>query len=137
MDPKMKIQDSIDYIEENLCEKIKLSDVAKKSYLSEFYFHRLFHAIVGDPLMEYVRKRRLSEAAGDLVKTEEKITEIALKYQFSSQESFSRAFKRAYGIAPREYRNHKGNIALYAKANVPEMGAQRAMPGGTALRMAA
>ncbi len=60
--------------------------------------------------MEYVRKRRLSEAAMELAQTDEKITDIAFKYQFSSEESFSRAFKKLYGASPRDYRNTKKEI---------------------------
>lgn len=137
MDYTMNIQNSIDYIEENLCEKIKVSDVAKHSHFSQFYFHRLFHAVVGEPMMEYVRKRRLSEAAIELVKTDKKVTDIALAYQFSSLESFTRAFKKIYGMTPREYRNNQRNIVLYKKRIVLEANSKQPVPAGAAIRMAA
>ncbi len=104
MNNKLLINKSIEYIEKNLSEEIKLNEVAKQSYFSEFHFHRLFHKTVGTPVMDYVRKRRLFEASRELAETGEKITDIALKYQFSSEESFSRAFKKLYGQSPREYR---------------------------------
>jgi len=107
MNYKQQIQNSIDYIEKNLCNNLKLDEIAKQSHFSEFHFHRLFRKAVGTPVMEYVRKRRLSEAAIELTETDEKITNIALKYQFSSEESFSRAFKKLYGTSPRDYRNAK------------------------------
>ena len=111
MDYKLQIQNSIDYIEKNLCESIKLNEIAKQSHFSEFHFHRLFRKAIGTSVMEYVRKMRLSVAAKELAETDEKITNIAFKYQFSSEESFSRAFKRLYGKSPRDYRNTIGNYA--------------------------
>lgn len=117
MDHKLQIQNSIDYIEKHLCESIKLDKIAKQSYFSEFHFHRLFRKTVGTSVMEYVRKRRLSMAARELTETDEKITNIAFKYQFSSEESFSRAFKRLYGTSPRDYRNTLRKLAPHCKVN--------------------
>lgn len=111
MSHKLQIQKSIDYIEKHLCDPIKLSELAKQSHFSEFHFHRLFHKVVGTSVMEYVRKRRLSEAAVELSETDEKITGIAFKYQFSSEESFSRAFKKLYSVSPRDYRNTRRELA--------------------------
>lgn len=104
MDYKKEIQRSIDYIESHLCENIKLQDIARESYFSEFHFHRLFSKVSGRPVMEYVKEKRLTKAAKELQETDEKIISIAIKYQFSSGESFSRAFKQYFGISPREYR---------------------------------
>lgn len=112
-----QIQKSIDYIEKHLCENIKLGVIAKQSHFSEFHFHRLFHKTVGSSVMEYIRTRRLSEAAGELIETNEKITNIAFKYQFSSEESFSRSFKKLYGKSPREYRNTLREISSIKKSN--------------------
>ncbi len=105
MSNKLDIGASVDFIEKHLCDDIKLDDIAKRSYFSEFHFHRLFRREAGTSVMNYIRTRRLSRAAAELAGTEEDITGIALKYQFSSEESFSRAFKRQYGICPRNYRN--------------------------------
>jgi AraC family transcriptional regulator len=55
--------------------------------------------------MEYVRERRLAESAEALAKTDEKITDIAHKYQYGSEEAFSRAFRKVFGSSPRDYRN--------------------------------
>ncbi|ATW27925.1 helix-turn-helix transcriptional regulator [Candidatus Formimonas warabiya] len=117
MDNKLKIQNSIDYIEKHLGEKIKLDQIAKQSYFSEFHFHRLFREAIGTTVMNYIRTRRLSEAARELVKTDAKITDIAFKYQFSSEESFSRAFKKLYGTTPRNFRKTEREIYCSKKSN--------------------
>ncbi|MBB6215254.1 AraC family transcriptional regulator [Anaerosolibacter carboniphilus] len=118
MEHQDRIRDSIEYIEERLKEKIKLEKLAEKVYLSEFHYHRLFRNMVGEPVMEYIRKRRLSEAAKELKDTKRKVADIALDYQFGSPEAFTRAFKRMYGISPREFRKTNMRICYYAKANI-------------------
>jgi len=118
MEHSKVIQQSIDYIEENLKEKISLEDLARRSYLSKYYFHRVFHQLVGETVMEYIRKRRLTEAAEELTESNSKIVDIALKYQFSSQEAFSRAFKRMFKVSPREFRKAQVKVLLYSKRQV-------------------
>ncbi len=68
--------------------------------------------------MDYVRKRRLTKAAQELVQSNEKIVDVALKYQFSSQEAFSRAFKRMFKVSPREFRKAQVNVLLFKKAEI-------------------
>ncbi|WP_270567227.1 helix-turn-helix transcriptional regulator [Clostridium beijerinckii] len=104
------IKKSIEYIENNLNKKIQLKELADKAFLSKYHFHRVFHSVVGEPVAEYIRKKRLEEAANELLTTENKIIDIALKYQFSNQESFTRAFKKLYGIPPKEFRKNKINL---------------------------
>lgn len=106
------IKKSIEYIEDNLDKKIELDELAGKVFLSKYHFHRIFHSTVGEPVAEYIRKRRLTEAANELLSTEVKIVDIALKYQFGSQETFTKAFKRIYGIPPREFRRKGININI-------------------------
>ncbi|MCD2349042.1 MULTISPECIES: helix-turn-helix transcriptional regulator [Clostridium] len=118
MDYSSEVQKAIDSIENNLYDDIKLYDIAKKSHLSEFYFHRLFHKVTGETVMGYVRKRRLSKAAYDLKNTELTVLDIAVRYQFSCGESFTRAFKKMYEITPYEYRKSNKVINLYKKINV-------------------
>lgn len=108
-----KIQTSIEYIEDNLIEKISLDDLAQKAFLSKYHYHRVFHVLVGETVMEYVRKRRLTEAAKELVESNIKIVEVALKYQFGSQEAFSRAFRKMFQVSPGEFRRSKVKVLLY------------------------
>jgi AraC family transcriptional regulator len=118
MDYSERIQNSVDFIEEKLCEKLDLSQLADRIYLSKYYFHRIFHSIVGESVAEYIRKRRLSKAAEDLRSTDDRLVDIALRYQFGSQESFSRAFKKVFGITPNEYRKSNNILLLHQRITI-------------------
>jgi AraC family transcriptional regulator len=98
------IKKSVEYINRNLCNEIKLKDIAEKSFFSEFHFHRIFKKNMGMSVMNYVKEKRLEKAAYDLKFSNEKITDIAFKYQYNSEEGFSRAFKRIYQLNPSAYR---------------------------------
>jgi len=112
------IKKSIEYIENNLNKKIQLEELADKAFLSKYHFHRVFHSVVGEPVAEYIRRKRLEEAANELLTTENKIIDIALKYQFSNHESFTKAFKRLYGIPPKEFRKNKMNLkTIHSRKN--------------------
>lgn len=111
------IKKSIEYIEHNLDKKIELKELADRVFLSKYHFHRIFHATVGEPVAEYIRKKRLMEAANELLNTNDKIVDIAFKYQFNSQEVFTKAFKKLYGMPPREFRRNKNNINLMISRN--------------------
>lgn len=115
------IKKSIEYIEDNLDNKIELKELADKAFLSKYHFHRVFHSVVGEPVAEYIRKRRLKEAASELITTDNKIVDIALKYQFSSQEAFTKAFKRFYGVPPREFRTSKVMVFDRRSSNVTKL----------------
>ncbi|KHF38795.1 helix-turn-helix transcriptional regulator [Halalkalibacter okhensis] len=98
------VQQSISYMEEHVTEVISTEEVAEHVAYSPFHFHRIFQSVTGMTLAEYVRRRRLTHAACDLVMTNEKIINIAIKYHFSSQESFTRAFKHLFQVSPAKYR---------------------------------
>jgi AraC-like DNA-binding protein len=118
-----KIHESLDFIEKNLTNTIRLEELSNIVYLSKYHYHRLFHALTGDSVKRYISKRRMAEAARELATTPSRILDIALKYQFGSQEAFTRAFKRLYGMAPGEYRR------LYAVGSC-DHGAPRRMGRG-------
>lgn len=84
-------QRALDYVEEHITESIDFEEVAKSAYSSSFHFQRVFSAVCGYSLGDYIRLRRLSLAGSELASTNEKVIDIALKYGYDSPESFSRA----------------------------------------------
>ncbi len=120
MDYYAMVQKSIDYIEDNLEDRIYLEQVAEQACFSITHFYRIFQAMVGESVKEYIRKRRLSEAAHKLLATKSKVIDIAFDYHFESQEAFTRAFDRMYGITPGRYRKFRQELLLFEKINVSE-----------------
>jgi AraC family transcriptional regulator len=111
------IQNTLDYIEENLSEKLEIDELAKKANLSQFYYQRLFKRLVGKPVMEYIKLRRLANAAKYLLK-EDRILDVSLDFGFDSHETFTRAFREAYGITPDSYRHDPRPLSHFIKPDI-------------------
>lgn len=95
---------TLTFIEANLDQSLPLATLAKRSKCSPYHFHRLFSATTGWRLASYVRARRLTRAAHQLLETDETVLMIALNHGFDSQAAFARAFKKQFGIAPTQLR---------------------------------
>ncbi|MGE7624725.1 helix-turn-helix domain-containing protein [Viridibacillus sp. NPDC096237] len=104
------IKKIIIYVEENLHELLTLENIAQQSNFSKYHFHRIFKTLVGMTVTEYIRMRRLANASVALLYTSERILDIALYYQFESQESFTRAFKEVYKLPPGKYRRMMSDV---------------------------
>lgn len=104
MDYAACIGRTLEYIEENLQETITLENLAEIACFSPFHYHRVFQALVGESVMDYVRKRRLTRAAEQLFYSDVKVIDIAMDVGFQYHESFNRAFKKLYGVSPNQYR---------------------------------
>lgn len=111
------ISRSVAYIELHLNEKIALPDIAAQANLSIAHLYRIFPAFTGCTIGQYVRQRRMTEAAR-MLRENKRILDIALEYQFDSQESFTRAFKVMFGITPGEYRHKPVVIPVYLPAQI-------------------
>ena len=105
------LSNAIYYIEENLTDNIDISEVSRQSYASNSHFQFVFHVVIGMTVGEYIRNRRLSLAAQDLLQPNTKIIDVAMRYQYDTQESFSKAFTRFQGIPPS--RVQRGNIKIF------------------------
>ncbi|MCK8524129.1 AraC family transcriptional regulator [Aquimarina sp. D1M17] len=101
-----RINNALLYIEDNLDSELSLDTIAKVAHYSPFHFHRIFKTITNEPLQVYINRKRLEKTAALLFrKKETPISEIYTKYGFNSNSSFTRAFKKFYGISPSEFRN--------------------------------
>ena len=82
-----------------------LKYLSKKALFSPFHFHRIFSAIVGETINAFINRKRIERIAAILlVGTKEPLNELAFRYGFNSANSFSRAFKKFYGISPSEFK---------------------------------
>ena len=107
----------INYIEENITEKIEYKELAKIVGISEYSLQRIFMFLTNISLSEYIRKRRLSKAFEELKTTDTKIVDLAIKYGYDSSISFSRAFKNMFGITPNECRNDENKLKTFPIIN--------------------
>jgi AraC family transcriptional regulator len=100
MDYRHQIQKALSFIEQNLKQRISLDELADVANYSAWHFHRVFYAVTGQTVGEYVRGRRMTEACKELVFTPRSIKTLAFEYQFESQAAFTRAFKSFFGMTP-------------------------------------
>ena len=105
----------INIIEENLTNKIDYKDLAKIIGTSSYTLQRIFVFLTGITLTEYIRKRRLSKAAEELLLTNIKIIDLSLKYQYDSPISFSNSFKKMHNISPQKLRKTNTVIKTFPK----------------------
>lgn len=109
---------AFEYIEDHLKEKVSLEEIASYSGYSVHHLHKIFSAGFGDSLRGYIRKRRMTEAAYEIVNSKKSILSIAIDYCYESQEAFSRAFLKAYNLTPGEFRNKKLFYSIRNKIDV-------------------
>ncbi len=95
-----RLNQSLDYLEENLSGTISCERAAQIACCSAFHYQRMFSYIAGIPLGEYIRRRRMTEAAFDLQTKGMKVIDTALKYGYESPTSFNRAFQSVHGVSP-------------------------------------
>jgi len=102
-----RLNRAIHYIEENLHENIDYAEISKITLSPISAFQRFFVLTTGMALSEYIRRRKLSRATDDLLQTDDKIIDIAVKYGYNSADAFSIAFKREYKISPSVVRQNQ------------------------------
>jgi AraC family transcriptional regulator len=115
MDFLHRITEVINYIEEHLTDDFDFNGLAKIMCCDVYQFGRIFSYITGISLAEYIRNRRLSLAALDLQGGNVKVIDTAIKYGYSSSESFGRAFREMHGILPKEANNEGVTLKMYPR----------------------
>ncbi|MDE6751326.1 MAG: AraC family transcriptional regulator [Eubacterium sp.] len=109
------LQRGIDYIENNLTGKISNETLQFVTSMSIAQFQKTFLSITGYTVGEYIRNRRLTLAAFELINSNHAVLDIALKYGYDSSEGFSRAFKEFHNFNPNEIKKGKTNFNLFNK----------------------
>ncbi|MBN2192983.1 MAG: AraC family transcriptional regulator [Polyangiaceae bacterium] len=101
-----RINRVIDFIQANLAEDLTMERLAQVACFSPYHFHRIFRALVGEPLRQHVQRLRVERAAYRLAQEPNtSITEIALDCGYGNSAAFSRAFREAFAATPTEWRN--------------------------------
>ena len=112
------LQHSIDFIEEHLTDPLDIEEIAGKAALSPFYYQRIFGALCGMTVGEYIRARRMSQAAQELARTGAKVIDVALKYGYDSPDSFTKAFLRFHGVSPSMAREPGASLRSFAPLHI-------------------
>ena len=114
------IQSALMYIEANLTEDLEIRDIAKKAFLSPFYFQRIFAAMCGISVGEYIRCRRLTLAGEELASSDAKVIDVAAKYGYESPDSFNRAFQRFHSISPSAARKTGASLRSFGPLRITQ-----------------
>lgn len=112
------IGEAISYIEENITGKLTIETIAGQALISPFYFQKGFAMLCGFTVSEYIRYRRLALAGSELVATNNKIIDIAIKYGYDSPDSFTKAFIRFHGVTPAAVRKSGAMIKSFAPLKI-------------------
>lgn len=113
MDWTESFVNAINYIEEHLLEDISTNEVASSVFISPFYFQKVFSIYTGYSVSEYIRSRRLYQAAVELKSSNKNIIDIAYKYGYDTPESFSKAFYRFHGVMPSKAKEQHCPIKIF------------------------
>jgi AraC family transcriptional regulator len=97
----VRVNRAIDHVIANLGHSLSLDEVSKEARFSPFHFHRVFKALVGETLNQFIKRKRLERALYLMSHAPRRsLTDVALDCGFASSSDFSRSFKQHYGIAP-------------------------------------
>lgn len=118
MDWLESISKAITYIEDNISNDIETDDIANNVYMSSFYLQKGFSILCGYTISEYIRNRKLTLAGNDLINTDEKIIDIALKYGYESPDSFTKAFTRFHGSTPNSVRKNGATVKEFVPLKI-------------------
>ncbi|MEW1828215.1 AraC family transcriptional regulator [Streptomyces sp. NPDC088196] len=124
-----RLNQALDHLEAHLDREVDVAEAARIAAVSEYHFRRLFSAVAGMPLPVYVRRRRMTLAAAEVLAGQRTLLDVAVRYGYGSGEAFARAFRSVHGIGPGEARR-KGAL-LTAQ---PRMSFRVVVEGSTTMR---
>ncbi len=111
---------SLEYMENNLCSDLRTEDVARACYCSKSTLEKLFRCVNNISVREYLIRRRMTKAARAMIEQKERrILDIALDYGYSSNESFTRAFKQIWNCKPSDFRRDIRCSELFPRLDIP------------------
>ncbi|GAA0371689.1 AraC family transcriptional regulator [Bacillus horti] len=125
MDLLKEMNQALTYIEEHLDDELDLAQAAVIARCSEFHFKKMFAYLAGIPLLEYIRRRRLTLAGFELKAGSIKVIDVAMKYGYNSPDSFTKAFYQLHGINPSEVKKLGSSLKAF-----PRMSFQLTIKGG-------
>lgn len=126
VDSLERMNQALAYIEQDLTDEIDFQQVERLALCSEYHFRRMFSFLAGVSLSEYIRRRRLTLAAFELVHSDVPVIDLALKYGYTSPDAFTRAFHSLHGVTPTEARSTGQPLKAY-----PRMTFQLTIQGGS------
>lgn len=100
----------VDLVEQRHDQPLDVAAFAREHGTTEYHLRRMFSALAGLPLSEYVRRRRMALAAADLVRGEPSLLDVAVRYGYGSVEAFTRAFRSVHGTGPADVRRSGGPL---------------------------
>lgn len=118
MDWIKDIQKIINFIEDNIETELNSEILSRKIFTSSFYFQRMFAILCECTVGEYIRNRRMTLSGDEILNGNKSIMEIAIKYGYESNESFTRAFARFHGATPSSARKNKSSLIVFSRISV-------------------
>lgn len=121
-------EDAIAYIERHITDDLTVGGIAAKVNISPFYFQKGFSMLCGYTVGEYIRMRRLSLAGAELLSSDIKVIDLAMKYGYDSPDSFTKAFARFHGSTPTDARRKGASLKSFAPLHL-----KLSLEGGTVM----
>jgi AraC family transcriptional regulator len=117
----------IAHVEERLTDELDVPAIARDLGTTEYHLRRMFSSLAGMPLSDYVRRRRMTVAAGEVL-GDEPVLDIAVRYGYGSTEAFGRAFRAVHGASPGDVRRDGGPLRTQ-----PQLRLRLTVEGNTAM----
>ncbi|MFE9566284.1 GyrI-like domain-containing protein [Streptomyces sp. NPDC006487] len=108
----------VDLVEKHLGEELDVHGLAGELGTTEYHLRRMFSSLTGMPLSEYVRRRRMTVAAADVVRGEDDLLSIAVRHGYGSTEAFGRAFRAVHGAGPGDVRRDGGPLRAQPRLRI-------------------